>query len=521
MPYDQPIPLNTRSSPASARDAAHSAAVRLLEAQARLAESISLDYSPWLSPDPRDLGIGDMPNFAPGYPGQGLTWLNRKKRGEYIPVYLTEQQLSLKRRQIRSLVVNSEIALNVINLHQSYAVGEGFRYEAIARGKQEVSQDLLDSTQAVIDAFTEKNELALVEAEISSRTDIDGEAILRTFPAETGILSLRFVEPEHMYSLDGDSSENSFGVKTDRFDVNCVEGYHIIEGLPDEGAKPEFVPYNEVVHFKHPETPSNCKRGLSAFFPIESTLRAAEDLLHSTVSLAKARAKIAWYRKLEGSVADVASALLSNQVEATATDPATGGTINMERYRAGSILTIPSNMTLEMPAANIAAAEHVEIMQMVLRTVASRFCMPEYMLSADASNANYSSTLVAESPFVKQMQRRQDWMARLLGRNRYQGHRRSLVWRQIAHAVEVGILPYEVFRLVDVQVTGPTLTVRDQAKEAQVDQIYHDMGVKSRSKIQLEQGLDPDEEAVSFAKEREESQALMAQQQQQLPEIQP
>ena len=482
---------------------ARRAAVRLLEARASLAESLTLDGSSVYGLDPRDLGIGDHPGFYPMPPtSAGLTWLNRMRRGEFVPAFLTEQQLSIYRRRIRALVVNSEVALNAVNTHQSYAVGEGFRYEAGPR-TDDPAPHLVASAQAVIDAFVEHNEMALREAEVVSRTLIDGEALVRLFPGRNGILSLRFVEPEHCWSPTGDSDENSFGVRTPADDVESVEGYWLVQGDPNN-TRPELVDAAEVVHFKHPETPSTSKRGLSAFYPVETTLRAAEDLLASTVSLAKARAKIAWFRKLDGGLADVASALVNNQAAATATDPATGQAVNMERLRYGSVLTIPSTMDIEFPSANIAASEHVEIMQMVLRMVAARFSMPEYMLSADASNANYASTLVAESPFVKAMQRLQDWLARLLGRNRYGGHRRSLVWRQLACAVESGLLPADVFRLVDVQVTGPSLVVRDVAKEAQVDKIQHELRIKSRTTIQLEQGLDPDVERANFAKEAEE-----------------
>lgn len=475
------------------------ALLRLAHSQAKLMESIALDYQAF---DSRDLGIGDDPRFLPmGASQQGKVWLNRQKRGEFIPAYLTENELSLFRRRIRGLVLDSEVALNVIGVHQSYAVGDGFKYEVTPRGTG-TSPTVVRDCQAVVDAFVEHNELALREVEIVARELTDGEALVRLFPSHTGIISLRTVEPEFLRSPVGDSGLSSFGVQSLPGDVESVTHYWIDDSPTGTGENLHPVPASDVVHFKHHETPSTCKRGLSAFFPVESTLRAAEDLLQSTVSLAKARAKIAWFRKIQGATADVASALVQAQAQYTATDPVSQESVNMERYRYGTILTIPSNMEVEMPSANIAAADHVAVMQMVLRMVASRFCIPEYMLTSDASNANYSSTLVAESPFVKTMQRYQDHLARLLGRNRYPGPRQSLVWRQLDYASKVGILPQNLQSLIDVQVTGPTLTVRDTAKEAQVDQIYHEMGVKSLTTIQMEQGLDPDEQQMNFIQER-------------------
>lgn len=473
----------------------HEAVLRLAASHSRLMEAVTLDYSTAYGLDPRDMGIGDHPGFLAAGGNAGLTWLNRRGRGDFIPAFLNAEQLALYRKRIRALVVNNEIALNAVNTHQSYAVGEGFSYECSPR-RASSDPAVVADTQAVVDAFVEHNELALREGETLARILVDGEAIHRLFPTSSGILAMRWVEPEYLRSPTGDDGLDSFGVRSRSRDVESVDGYWIDEGLD---GKLVFVDPSEIVHFKHPETPATSKRGLSAFYPVESALRAAEDLLYSTVAMAKARAKIAWIQKLEGMTADVASALTAAQATVTGTDPTTNEALTMERYRYGTILR--TNTDIEMPSANIAASDHVAVLQMVLRVIAARFSMPEYMLSSDASNANYSSTLVAESPFVKAMQRLQDYLARLLGRNRYPGPRQSLVWRQIYHAVERRILPREALTDVTVQVEGPSLVIRDVSKEAQVDEIYHRMGVKSKKTIQLEQGLDPDEEDVNFKTE--------------------
>lgn len=484
------------------------AACRLLSARARVLEAVDLDYSGWWGLNPQDLGIGDTPGFDLGGPSSdysaALTYLNRRKHGDLIPAYLNEQQLRRFRQKIRRLVISTPIALNVVAAHQSYGIGEGFRYECTPRKRQgqpadPAAIDLAAQAQVWVDAFVEANELAIRESDIISRILVDGEAIVRLFPTRSGLLTIRTIEPEFVWSPTGDSNDDSFGVRNPPGDPEGIEGYLVVTGDPDRGAMPEFVTAREIVHIKHPETPPSAKRGWSPFYAVFGELTAANDLLMSTVSMAKARAKLAWIEKMDSTSVDVAQSLVSNLAAATANDPVTGQTVTFEKYRPGTILRTSSDV--EMPAANISAADHVAVIQAVLRVVAARFSMPEYMLSSDASNANYASTLVAESPFVKAMSRWQDYLGRALGRNRY-GPRRSLVWRQLAHAVDQGLLPREVFRLVDIQVTGPTLTVRDAAQEAQVDAQYHQMGVKSRTTIQLEQNLDPDVEAANFAKEK-------------------
>jgi len=472
-------------------------------------EAISLDLAGLGPMPPWAMGVYDtgggfdpVPNYA-----QGLTWLLRQKRGEFIPAFLTELQLSLYRRHIRTLVVNNEIALNAINVQVVYGVGSGMKYEILPRKGRRPSDQVVANAQVLCDTFCEHNEMPLKEAEGLARVILEGEAFFQLFPSTSGILSVRAVEPEYCYSPTGDSDRDSFGIRnpTEPLDIEAVEGYWIVPGSLADGSQPQLVDPKWIVHIKHPETPSTSKRGLSAFFVLEPTLRAADDLIMSTVTMAKARGKIAWVEYLDDVVKPQAQAMADNVTFATGTFPAPTGantTINFERFGWGSILRRPSNAKMDFPSGGtIGASDHVAVMDMVLRYIAARFTMPEYMLSSNSANANYSSTLVAESPFVLSMQVLQDRMARLFGRNRYGPHRRSMIWRQLAHAVEIGLLPASVFADLDVVVTPPSMVARDRAKEAQTDKVYNEMRVKSRKTIQQEQGLDPDQEAENFKEE--------------------
>lgn len=473
---------------------------QLADATTKLVEAINYDVNLFWGNDPRDYGIGDSPPgfVLPG--GQGSPFLNRNRRGDYNPAFLNEEQLAFIRRRVRAMVVNNEVALNVLNVHKLYAVGKGLKYEVEARNP--AGEGYVESVQALVDAFTESNELAIKEPEIIDRVLTDGECFVRLFPTQSGLMCMRFVEPEFVKAPASADLRDSYGVRTALNDVETVEGYWIVEGDLSNGTPPTFVPASEIVHFKHWDTPSSSKRGLSAFYPVESTLRGTEDLLQSTVSMAKARAKVAMVRKIAGAVKAGADALVTSQRAATMTDQSTGNVTNMERIPYGGVITTRVGDELEFPGAAISAADHVGVMQMALRYIAARFSMPEYMLSSDASNSNYASTMVAESPFVRFMEFVQDRLSTLLGKNRWPGHRRSLVWRQIQHAIDCRFLPIDTLTKVNVTVTGPSLTVRDVSKEALVDKIYIEAGVKSIKTVQIEQGLDPDTEEANMAAER-------------------
>ncbi len=68
-------------------------------------------------------------------------------------------------------------------------------------------------------------------------------------------------------------------------------------------------------------------------------------------------------------------------------------------------------MTVARFAANDAwfapRTSSLAVLQAELRAIASRLVMPEFMLTSDASNANYASTMVAEGPAMRMFARLQ------------------------------------------------------------------------------------------------------------------
>jgi capsid protein len=470
-----------------------------------LAENV--DYSALLGiTDPRDLqaeldGFGFYPAMIPPYYRQS------QSRGEVLPVYTTELQLRLIRDRCRKLAVENEFAICALENRQSYVVGKGFQYKAVAHKKAQVEPELLERVQNVIDMFVEANELADVEQDMMRRMDVDGEVFVRVFPQESGLLLTRFIEAEHVRSPDGDTHNphNSFGIQTDEDDVEAVQGYWVIERAW-ENQQPKLIPAGHVLHLKL-NVPRSSKRGLPTFYPVEQNLRRAEDLLGSMATMAKTRAKIALIRRFNGMTRATAENLVSALTDATVTDPATGAEMNLERMRFGTILNASDNIDYEMPGANVDVGAFVSCLQAELRAVASRLNMPEWMLTADASNANYSSSLVAEAPSTKCFERLQTLLKRKIGESRYEAHE-SLIWKQLRHAVKIGILPDTIYKQIDVQVEGPSLAARNKGEEASLNAQYLQLQIKSPQTICAELGLDYEKEMANLAAHKQEAQRL-------------
>ncbi len=390
--------------------------------------------------------------------------------------YGDEQQLAQIRDQCRALAVSNEFAINGHENRISYIVGSGHTYRAVsARGQD--AEPLAREVQAVIDEFIRLNRWQQRQQEIVHRKDRDGECFLRLFPTADGMVRVRFVEPAQVAAPSARMSDPSasFGVQTDPEDVETVVGYWIDGRLIDAA---------EIQHRKA-NVDANVKRGLPLFFPVRKNLRRAEKLLRNMSVVSEIQSAIAVIRKHRAATSAGLEQFVAGQADLSVTSAATGRTSHFQRYAPGTILDAVAGTEYEFPAAGIDAGRYVTVLQAELRAIASRLVMPEFMLSSDASNANYSSTMVAEGPAVKMFERLQhDMLADDV----------ELLWRVVHHAVDCGRLPAEAISTVDLRGIPPRLAVRDRLKDAQADQILVRNGAMSAQTMAMRHGLDPEQE---------------------------
>jgi len=413
----------------------------------------AVDGSPWTSLGPPSESAG-----AAGMP------------------YTTEQQLRDIRTQCRALAVSNEFAINGHENRISYIVGTGHSYRVTSKRGRQASEELLHATQAVLDDFVRLNRWHGRQQEIQRRLDRDGEAFLRFFLGPEGIIRVRFVEPSQISTPPERATlpEASFGVHTDPDDVETVLGYYV------DG---RWVDAAEIQHRKA-NVDANVKRGLPLFYPVRKNLRRAEKLLRNMSAVAGIQSAIALIRR-HAAAKGSAQQFVAHQADATHTSPTSGRTSHFQRYAPGTILDVSDSIDYQFPAAAIDAARYVTVLQAELRAIASRLVMPEFMLTSDASNANYSSTMVAEGPAVRMFQRLQQDML---------NDDREVMRRVLAAAIAAGRLPREALETTEIQAVPPSLAVRDRLKDAQADQILLRNGAMSVQTMALRHGLEPDQE---------------------------
>ncbi len=430
--------------------------------------------------DPREAFVDD----------DGLWWNNiSASRGVLAPgalgglPYLNEDQLAAVRLECRRLVATNEFAINGVENRISYLVGPGHSYRAAVRKGADPAPATIAETQTVLNEFLYENAWHARQQEIVRRMDRDGEAFLRFFVAADGLTRVRFVEPEQVYTPKElvRTPSASYGIQTEPDDVETALGYYI-DGEPVDAAH---------VQHRKANVDANVKRGLPLYFSVRKNLRRVEKLLRNMSALAEIQSAIALIRKHRSALRNGVEAFVEDQSakpQAAGLRHAAGRRVS--HYAPGTILDAPAGLEYDFPASGVNASNFVTVLQAELRAIAARLVMPEFMFTSDASNANYSSTLVAEGPAVKMFERLQASL---------KNDDCRVMWRVIENAAAAGRLPRDVRRHVELQVSLPSLHVRDQLRECQIERIAFENGVLSPQTWSQRLGLDYDQEQKNLA----------------------
>lgn len=421
------------------------------------------------------------------------TWLpiglGDSTNGACSQAYSTEEGLNNIRNQSRFLALENEFAINGHENRVSYIVGSGHVYGVEAKPDEEVSDEELAAVNAVIDDFIKANQWQKRQQEIVWRRDRDGEVFLRFFSGEDSILRVRFIEPEAVYNNQSDDRPNvRFGILFDEDDAEIAETYFVHPMASTANA--EEVEAKDIQHRKA-NVDLTSPRGLPIYYPVRENLARAETLLRNMGHLAGIRSAIAMIRKhLTGTQARVQD-YVSAAADVEATNSLTGKTKTYKNYPPGAVIDAPASVEYDFPTHQTDIVSFIKALQAELRAIASRLVMPEFMLSSDASNANYASTMVAEGPAVKMFEREQATMIE-----------DDLAIMRMAVEVSDAV-PDDILDRVDITAEGPNVRTRDRLKDAQADQVLVMNGVLSKHTLAARHQLEYDHEQENIEQEAE------------------
>jgi hypothetical protein len=249
-----------------------------------------------------------------------------------------------------------------------------------------------------------RNRMQLKQGEFVLRTMRDGESILQFFNRDeegkpTWKTTVRFRDPDLLVDpgleYGGTGRTASDGILLDPNDHERALKYFFRRRYDQLSGVPDVVDASQVLHAKI-MCDSEQKRGESYVQPAMEMFGQYKEWLRYRIVLNKVRTAMVMVRKVTGSAADVEA--IKGTLQESRTQRT--GEVKKRIPPPGTIMNANGGVDYEFKSANIAASDAAEDGRSMKLGMAAGTNSPEYVFG-DASNANYASTLIAESPFVK------------------------------------------------------------------------------------------------------------------------
>lgn len=398
-----------------------------------------------------------------------------------------------------------------VRVIQSMIFGrDGLNIKVVAKKNKNVSETTLEKLNDVINAFIKTNKLPAMTREAHRRYQICGEVFIWIIddrrdipgtlrkPTRVVFMEPDFVRPSEKHAANfedpavggGVSPANtdwSFGIKNKSLDYTTPEAYQIVWPNQTE----EVISADRMIHYKDVEF-GNIKRGVSSAFAVSDELIGATVLRAALREGAKVRAAIAGVVEHSQASDEDLSAMIDTlgSTQGTTTSQqvdSNGNAYNLTAVNTqiGGILHIgKTSKFIEGPTLLDGSAAKM-IYDMTINTLSAHWQIPSNALSGESGEAAYASALVEENQYTRAREEDQGLHCQL--------------WSDVLDIV----MPIELTRLnidpailneVEVQVSGPSLVVRNRKEEAEKDSILLQNKIESRETVQIEQGLDPSAE---------------------------
>lgn len=437
-----------------------------------------------------------------------------REEGRNPPLYRDELDLLRMLANVRNLATFDSIFLGAAEALNSYTMCGEWAWSAESL-EPECPPQLVEAVQREIDKFIEANEwIGELDSEIHDVTREDGECVVGLYPVGDQVRceyhSAEFLcEPQQSMVLNDyvgcdRPCEWSFGVhvawdsQLHRWDRMRPLGYHLV--FDGAGREWDYLPTWPQQHLEDLRCGTHLKRnvardalrGVSDYWPVWEDFEGNYKLHKGIRSGATIQSYISYIVKhIEGATRENVGEALDEQplFQYNAAKPKHGSG-RRKRVVPGQIIHIDEGQDfMYSPMGSLNHPIFIDVAQFGLRRLSVRWNMPEYLISGDASNANYASTLSAGSPFVKSRQKDQAWY-----RRRFRTiFVKMLRIRFIMGAFSGWVRDWDEFvRLVDVQPEAPDVDIQNILELTQRRQILNAAGILDAETWAALEELDPE-----------------------------
>lgn len=456
-----------------------------------------------------ELGIDKTGREWQALAASGSWWGKyRNASGQLYPFFDTEAQLDVIRAKCRVMGQVFPMAITAMEALTDYTVGTGYQFESQPIDDR-VGKDFCRRCDRIIEEFINRtNWKSDRDRELFALGRCDGDMGVALFDVGDGHADVRFVEGEFITEPSStraiedwlsvnDKSSWTFGVHTPAHDTERVLGYYV-QWTPDPGDFDYFKAEDfELVKYN---TRRKVKRGLSDYHAILAWLMRHDKLLRGTAIGATIKANISHIEEYAEGVqrADIEQISFGSSAYTYKPSPS-GDTRYAEVSEPGTVVAMNKGVKyIPGPMGTERDPHFLAVAAAVARLIGARWSMPEYLISGDASNANYSSTMVAESPFVK---------ASLARQAKYGRIQTNILYRVLNIALKAGKLRSfqvedigDLRHVIDVVAKAPSMEVREKKPETERRKILKDEGILSDATWAEEEGYDYEEEQKRGAK---------------------
>ncbi len=332
-----------------------------------------------------------------------------------------------------------------------------------------------EKVKEIWDDFKDENNFNIREKEIARRTFRDGEVFLRLFINKNdGTVKIRFIRAGMIRNPnDKKLPENvTHGIMTKVDDIETPLLYYKTNA---DGTFSEAFKAEEIIHIKI-FADSDEKRGISQLRVIARRLKQYEGWLEDRIVLNKIRTAIALIKKYDTSsqkLKQIRDENMSDQLSATRK--------RQQAFSAGTVIHSSKGVEYELLTPNINASDVEADGRAILLAIAAAVGFPEMILTADYSNANYSSSLIAQNPFVREIEDWQDFFSTFY---------RNLFAVVVQASIDSGELPKNTS--TKSRIEFPPMILADLEKIAKAFEILFKFKAISKKTWQHKMGLDHD-----------------------------
>lgn len=431
---------------------------------------------------------------------------------------LDEGSAEVLREKAREFAQRQPHAIGYLRTLKRFVVGKG--PTIVAATDDEELNERIDEWW---ERWTEANDWDTKEDELAARVWRDGEMFLRKFvhrfdgpdpdmaPSReamrrlrdlgftgqlrgpdlpAGMVQIRFVDPEQVKDPRGLITH---GIVTAENDVETVLAY-LVQNDPTDDDDVDVVTAEEMIHAKI-NSDSNVKRGRTQLEAILRRAKQYDQWLDYRIMLNLARTAVVLVKKIQGTPQQMRD--IREQQQKQRSDVPNSDR-RQRAFRPMTTVHSTAGIEYEFKAPNIQAADAQKDGRSILLNMAAATGVPEFMFTGDASNANYSSTLVSKGPAVREFESWQDFL------DPYYAQVWSWVVTEAARHNQIEGLQPEDAEDLKPSIEWEPPDVPDELAHTQRNQLLNDSNILSDEGWARDEGIDWDTEKDRIERERRE-----------------